>query len=311
MTKQCTIEWNILSPKEWDERFTKIRRSNLLQSYEYAQAICPVNQQSARWGLIKINGEEAGLVQIMEVSLLKKLIHIVMLDRGPLWFDGFGGQDDLNAFFAEYDRIFKPRFGRKRRIMPETPHDILPFKRKLAYPPYQTIWLDLTKDEEALRAGLKKNWRGALKKAEESGLELKAEHPLKYLPWLLKYYEQDKAERSYKGASATVIRALAQFFAPKDQMLLLRAHKNGQDVAAILLFIHGTSATYQIGWTDPQKGRKQNAHHFLLWQAMKLLKDRNIKDLDLGGVNDLSAQGVKKFKEAMGGELVEYCGQYK
>lgn len=311
MTKKCEIAWNVLSVSEWEERFKEIRRSNLLQSYEYALAMCPINQQSARWGLIRLNGQEAGLVQIMEVGLLNKLVHVVMLDRGPLWFDGYGTQDDIASFFTEYDRVFKPRIGRKRRIIPETAHDILPFKRKLAYPPYQTIWLDITHDENGLREGLKKNWRGALKKAEEAGLEVKDDQPLKYLTWLLKHYEADKASRGYESASSKTISALAAHFGAKKQVMLLRAQKQGKDIAAILIFIHGAAATYQIGWTDPQSGRKNNAHHFLLWQAIMKLKALGIKDLDLGGVNDFGAKGVKKFKEGLGGELIEYCGQYK
>ena len=307
MSKTCSIEWNRLTAGEWDERFNAIKRSNLLQCYEYAQALCPINQHSARWGLIKINEVEAGLVQIMEVSLFKRAFHVVMLDRGPLWFDGFGEGDDLKAFNCE----FKPRFGRKRRIMPETPLDILPFKRKQPYPAYQTIWVDLTQSAETLHESLRKNWRGALKKSESFAMEAFSKAPLGHLPWLLTHYQQDKAQRKYRGPAPKIITALAKYFAPKDNMLLLRAHKDGQDIAAILIFIHGKAATYQIGWTSPYEGRKCNAHHFLLWHAMLTLKARGVEDLDLGGVNDFSAKGVKSFKEGLGGELVELCGQYK
>ncbi len=283
----------------------------MLQCYAYALALCPINQHSARWGLIKINGAEAGLVQIMEVALFNKAFHAVMLDRGPLWFTGFGARDDWQAFFHTFNREFKPRLGRKRRILPETTLEILPFARKQPYPAYQTIWIDLRQSSEELRAALRKNWRSALKKAEGFALQLESDAPLKHLPWLLKRYEQDKQSRKYHGAATKTLIALAQHFAPLDDMLLLRARKDGRDIAAVLIFIHGKAATYQIGWTSPDLGRKCNAHHFLLWQAMDMLKARGVEDLDLGGVNDLSAKGVKSFKEGLGGELVELCGQYK
>ena len=73
------------------------------------------------------------------------------------------------------------------------------------------------------------------------------------------------------GAATKTLIALAQHFAPLDDMLLLRARKDGRDIAAVLIFIHGKAATYQIGWTSPDLGRKCNAHHFLLWQAMDML----------------------------------------
>jgi lipid II:glycine glycyltransferase (peptidoglycan interpeptide bridge formation enzyme) len=315
MNKNCKIEWNTLNSGAWDQRFNTIRRSSILQCYEYAQALCPINQQSARWGLIKINGAEAGLVQLMEVSLLKQLFHVVMLDRGPLWFDGFGEQDDLNAFFTEYNRIFKPRLGRRRRIMPETSlqisHAALPAKRKFAYPAYQTIWVDLKPDEAALRAKLHGNWRSSLSKAERSGVQLHVDKVGLTLSWLLDNYARDKAERKFQGPKPRTIIALCDTFAPRGNRLLMQARFEGQPIAGILIFIHGKSATYQIGWTDHDKGRKYNAHNFLLWQAMLHLKALGIEDLDLGGVNGESAKGVKKFKMGMGGELVELCGQYK
>lgn len=311
MDKICSIEWNSLSPHEWEKRFNTLRRSNILQCYTYALALCPINQHSARWGLIKMNGAEAGLVQIMEVALFKKAFHVVMLDRGPLWFDGFGAREDWDAFFKVFNREFKPRLGRKRRIIPETALEILPSARKQPYPAYQTIWIDLTQSAEDLRAALRKNWRSALKKAESFDLKLASDAPLKHLPWLLKHYQLDKQRRKYRGAAPKTLTALAQHFAPLGNVLLLRARKDGRDIAAILIFIHGKAATYQIGWTSPDLGRKCNAHHYLLWQAMDMLKARGVEDLDLGGVNDLSAKGVKSFKEGLGGELIELCGQYK
>ena len=86
----CTIDWNVLSFSEWEQRFKKLNRATLLQSYPYAQAMAEISGQKPRWGLIKIDNVEAGLVQILEVGFLKNLIHAVILDRGPLWFDGFG-----------------------------------------------------------------------------------------------------------------------------------------------------------------------------------------------------------------------------
>ena len=35
---------------EWEARFSRIRRSTILQSYDYARAVCPIYGQRARWG---------------------------------------------------------------------------------------------------------------------------------------------------------------------------------------------------------------------------------------------------------------------
>src|SRR5690606_1466555 len=124
-------------------------------------------------GLIRIDGVEAGLVQMIEVRALGGALHAVMIDRGPLWFDGFGGPAQFSAFTEALNAAFPRRIGRRRRFIPEFEHagEIAGFKKSASLP-YQTIWLDLCQSEEDLRAGLKSKWRNALRKAEKAGLHI-------------------------------------------------------------------------------------------------------------------------------------------
>ena len=145
---KCTIEWNVLSLPDWQKRFKTIKHSNILQSYNYARAARKSHRQSARWGLIKIDGVEAGLVQILEAKFLFGAFHGLILDRGPLWFEGFGGAAHIAAFFDAFNQSFPPRFGRKRRIIPEMAHGMAVEKilqqcglsRVEAQTSYETLW---------------------------------------------------------------------------------------------------------------------------------------------------------------------------
>lgn len=305
----CAIEWNILPLAEWETHFNLIRRSNLLQSYPYAQAACFINRHRARWGLIRIDGQEAGLVQIFEAGLLG--LHAVILDRGPLWLPGFGAPDHLVAFFAAFDREFPRRFGRRRRIIPEIDQSqamLVPYSAVPHIKPYQTIWLDLTQNEEDLRAQLQKNWRNALSKAERENVRMEWHRDGKGLLWLLQHHEAHRTMKNFQAASPKFIRRLAGHFIPRGDMLVGQAFMGDEPIAAVALFRHGTSATYQVGWSGDQ-GRKVNAHQLLLWQGMLALKEQGVQDLDLGGINDLAA-GVKAFKEGMGGKTVTLSGLY-
>ena len=310
----CTIEWNVLSKQEWERRFTAVPRSTLLQSHPYAKAMCALNHQRVRWGLIKIDGQEAGLVQMLEAGALG--FHAWMIDRGPLWFEGYGKPAHLEAFITEINNQFPKRFGRKRRFIPEIKMNgdtvrILNARgfRDQSRESYQTVWLDLRKDIETLRAGLKKNWRGSLQKAEKSSISVEIDDTGEHLSWLLSVYTCDRAERSYHGASNKLLKELAKNLIPQKKYLIFRALIDNQPIAAILILCHGSAATYQVGWTS-EKGREKAAHHLLLWQAVQALKKREIKDFDLGGVNDQDADGIKKFKQGMGGELVRTLGLY-
>ncbi len=303
---ECAIEWNGLSLADWEARFSRVRRSNLLQSYSYAQAACAVNRQRARWGLIKIDGQEAGLLQLFEAGFLG--LHAVILDRGPLWLPGCGTPAHLAAFFAAFDREFPRRFGRRRRIIPETGTVLIPYQAAPGVKPYQTIWVDLSQDEEQLRAGLRKNWRNALSKAERGNMRMLWDGKGAGLDWLLRHHEAHRTMKNFQAASPKFIRALASAFAPRGAMLTGQAFIGEEPVAAVLFFRHGSSATYQIGWSG-EAGRQASAHQLLLWQGMTALKAQGVLDLDLGGINDL-AEGIKAFKQGMGGESVTLGGMY-
>ncbi|MCB1532090.1 MAG: GNAT family N-acetyltransferase [Alphaproteobacteria bacterium] len=265
--------------------------------------------------MIEIDGREAGLVQILEAGFFGNLIHAVIVDRGPLWFEGFGSTAHFKAFTAELNRQFPRRFGRKRRFIPEiedNPKTRNILKKNNFYPigqhGYETIWVDLTQEENILMSTLKAQSRNKLRKAQKADLTIEWDEKGAYLPWLLTTYSLDKKEKSYDGPSVKLLQALGRTFLPKN-MLIGRALINDKPVGAILILCHGSGATYQIGWSS-QEGRKTAAHHRLLWDAFCVLKNKGIKDFDLGGVNDGTAKGVKQFKSGMGGHLVRLPGLY-
>ncbi len=119
----CRIEWGNMTISEWDGHFEKVRHSNLLQHYPYAQTMRLAHNMGARHGLISLDGQPAGIVQIGEVGVFRNAIHALSLDRGPLWFRGFGNPAHVALFFAEFNRQFPRRLGRRRRILPEVAFD--------------------------------------------------------------------------------------------------------------------------------------------------------------------------------------------
>jgi len=312
----CTIQWSNLPINIWEEYFQKVNKSNLLQSYKDSLALPNVKGQTPRWALLEIDGVQAGLFQILETGFLGNMIHAVILDRGPLWFDGFGSEQHFEAFIRAFRSEFPRRFGRRVRFIPETQdspqvQNILKTVgfRKTPAPGYQTMWLNLERDEDTLRANLVKKWRNTLTKAEKQGMSVEWDEKGTHFEWLMKFYSFDKKTKGYSGPSVEFLRALAQRFAPSGEMLIGRAMKDGRAIGAILLFCHGRSSTYQIGW-NTREGRDLGAHNLLLWDALKILKNKGITGFDLGGVNDTQAQNVKKFKQGLGGDLVTLPGLY-
>ncbi len=313
----CTIDWSPMSAEAWDDDFRAIRRSTLLQHFPYAQANRAVNQSGAKHGRILIDGSPAGLVQLGEVGILRNMVHAVSLDRGPLWFEGFGTSEHLTAFFTAFAAQFPKRMGRKLRLLPEakdnTPNRLCAeqagYTRRDDVPGYETIWLALDQDEEKLRAGLNGKWRNILSKSERSDLVVSEDWSGASSVEFLEAYEADRSAKGYEGPSVKLLAHLLTHMIPRQEALILNAKQGGDVVAAVLVLLHGSSATYQVGWTTGA-GRKLGAHHQLLWRAVVHLKGKGIRDFDLGGINDESAAGVKKFKQGLGGKPVTLVGFY-
>jgi hypothetical protein len=310
---QCTIAWKQYDRADWQSLLHKCPHSTILQSYYYAQAMREIKQQGIRQGVILIEGQPAGCVQIQEVSLFGKMIHGVSLDRGPLWFDGYGKPAHWNAFLECFNDSFPDRLGRKRRLMPEyfgRNHSISmdSYKKNTKERDYKTILVNLSYDLDDIRKNLKKNWRNMLTKSEKQDLVVEVDETLSTLSHFLKIYTQDRFQKGYAGTSAKFLAALAKYAVRGNDCLLLNAREDNEIIASVMVFSHGQGATYQAGWTTPY-GRDKSAHHLLLWQAIEILKDRGVMELDLGGL-PVDNDGLKQFKQGLGGQEIALIGSY-
>lgn len=309
------IIWDETTRGEWRELLARVPQSNLLNTWGYAHAVRLHRQMMTRFGVIVVDGQPRGLIEIQEAGL-GKLIHALTFHRGPLWLDNPASAQEWQQFLTLYKETFPPRLGRIRRFLPEiedTPEartwlDEAGFKR--VGEGYETYWLDLRPETDELRKGLKGNWRNHLNRSEENGLMVEEDFTGVRADWLLSRYAADKAERKYDGPQPKFVQQLVNDFISDDGVMILRAHDKGTPVSGIMIFLHGSSSTFQIGWSG-DRGRETRAHHLLLWHAITLLKSRGIEWFDLGGINPEDAEGVTKFKGGIGGSHYMTAGLYR
>ena len=306
------LRWNDLTLEEWGALFARVPRSNLLQSWPYAQMMRAERQMSTRFGRLVEDGETVAMFQVHEVCLTP-LYHAVVLDRGPLWLKPTVSDEDWQRFFALFTAEFPKRFGRRRRIMPEMatlpPGLAARAGLKLRSEGYRSIWLDLSQDEEMLRKNLKQKWRNALNQALKKNLTIaRQDDPLTF-GWLMEQYAEDRQDKAYQGPAVTTLKSLYQYCRPRGDVLLVTAAEKDEAVAGILVFRHGNCATYQVGWTSPA-GRDARAHQLLLWEACRILKGEGVTWVDLGGIHPEQAAGVTRFKRGLGGDEFQLAGIY-
>ncbi|MDQ2103583.1 lipid II:glycine glycyltransferase FemX [Azospirillum isscasi] len=325
-----TILWNEGTVGEWASFFARIPRSTLPQCFAYAGAMGRTHGFVPRLGLIRRDGAPIGLVQLLERRMFR-LFHQRQIHRGPLWLDGV--EPDLATQEAAFRLL--------RRACPDNPLNRASLLPELAAGPeadgmlrrcgfrrfgpgYRTVWLDLSRGEEELRAAMARDWRQRLKGAEKAGLVIDLDWEAKNLPWLMKQEHEQALTKQFRpmtGALAVRIRnALVKGGAGKGDGVLMAAalegrsndarSKDAKPAASALFYIHGGSATYQIGWSS-DSGRKSGAMRLVLWRAALALKARGVGWLDLGGINPDSAPGVTEFKLGTGGQAVESVGLYR
>jgi Acetyltransferase (GNAT) domain len=222
---------------------------------------------------------DCGRAQVVQRGRLR------LISRGPVWADGSTAKDHRRAL---------RRLARWPGLTVATPECGLrgPGLIPLVTPLHHAVW-DLSGD---LRAGLRRNWRGHLASAERGGVRVKAGDAAT-LAHLVACDEAQARARRYLGYSAGFTLAL-----PADAMRLWEWRQGGQIGAAMAFVVHGTSATYHLGWAGSE-ARKRGVHNMMLWQAAFALAREGVRWLDLGSVNDEEAPGLASFKLGTGAEL--------
>jgi hypothetical protein len=173
---------------------------------------------------------------------------------------------------------------------------------------YTTAWLDLSPGPDALRAGLRQNWRNQLVRAERERLRIRDSHGGAALGWLVERHDEHRRRRRFGGPTGTFAAALAVLAPNPQDVLVLRAERGSEPVAGVLFLRHGDAATYHLAWTGAD-GRAAHAHNRLVWEGVVRLAAAGVRWLDLGGL-DASMPGVSRFKLGLGVEPVTLTGTW-
>lgn len=175
-------------------------------------------------------------------------------------------------------------------------------------PGYHSVAIDLAQDEEALMAALHGKWRNPLRNVLKAGLEVDRAPIAELADRFHVLYQEVQQAKGFRPDIPP------EFFYPLkgpdfDHEVLI-ARKDGTDLAGITLGRVGATATYLFGATT-DAGRKLNAGHFLMWQAILRCRLLNLRWFDLGGIDMNDNPSVARFKLRTGGREVKAAGPYE
>lgn len=301
------IIWNQTPRERWDAEHA--RHSTVMQQHWVYGASMRLPGMQTHRAEVVLNGRSVALAQFI-CRRYAGIFGIALCTRGPIWLG-----DVADADKARIQRALKQSLPMARpRIILFSPDLTDPQHPSMAsltrvLTGYSTVIIDLSQPLSALRAGLHPYWRNRLSAAERSGLKLAVlSHDSAELPRIL---AEEQIQRQRKRFYALPLGFIDHYFEEggTESALILQASWQSRPVAVMLFLIHGSSATYQLGWSQAQ-GRALNAHNLILWNAIEQLKQRGIDKLDLGGVNTHDLPGISRFKINTGGEVITYAGGY-
>lgn len=303
------ILWNQIDYLQWDQAHVALGGA-LQQDWAYGTSLKALGVECHRAEVI-LNGETVALAQFI-CRRYGFLVGIALCTRGPLWLKPVSA-DDQARIYRELKRslpMSRPRFA---LFSPDAIDPGDPSVKKLTrvMTGYSTVLIDLTQTSEQLRAAMEGRWRNRLVAAERSGLDIiqTGANPAQY-GWLL---EEEQTQRKSKCFYGLPLEFVERYINARAQTtkttLILHAELNQERVAAMLFLIHGSAATYHVGWSN-EVGRDTNAHNLLLWRAFEALRERGVRTLDMGGINTRQLAGISRFKIGAGGRVVTYAGTF-
>lgn len=175
----------------------------------------------------------------------------------------------------------------------------------------QDVWiLDLAQSEQELLAGMKPKTRYNLRLAQKKQVEIKVSTDPQDIQIFYKISKQMAERQRIRIQPEKYFRRMFEIFSKKHQAFLYLAYYKKKVIAANLVIYSGQTATYVHG-SSANEFRNVMAPYVLQWQAILDAKKAGLKIYDFGGVapkgvEDHAWQGITRFKQGFGGQLVHY-----
>jgi lipid II:glycine glycyltransferase (peptidoglycan interpeptide bridge formation enzyme) len=307
-----------ISKNQWNEFMKIANSSNLLQSWDYGEAKRELEGWKIKRSVYYINQKPVALLQLLQKNILG-FIKISRINRGPILLNFITESEKyyLINSISKLGNIFKCKllFIAPNLLFSGQNFFYLYHNNFIKYS--KTIWqsslIVLTNKTDDIRKSLDGKWRNLLTLSEKNELQVEYGDQQHLFDWVLDKYSESMIEKGFQGPSVEFLsilnKQIKQNSNNSNSLLVFRAIKNGHPVGGICIILHGSVATYLLGFSTIE-GRALNSTYFLLWQSINHLKDNNLIFFDLGGIDLVNTPGVAHFKLGLNGNYYENIGEF-
>ncbi len=311
----------------WNAEIASLPGAHILQTWEWSQfkAIYGWRPIPRVWRSPdkKLIGAAMVLERTVQLAGIGPQLKVLYVPRGPMlrWDDPDARTlvlDDLqrlarkeNAIFIKIDpEVQAPHAG--RTVSAELTARGWRFSQdQIQY--RNTVVLDLSGTEEDWLARMKQKTRYNLRLAEKKGVTVRRGSPAD-LSEVYRMYAETSVRDGFVIRSEGYYRHAWESFLKAGLAEILLAEVEGKPVAGLILFFFGGRAWYLYGMSRDVH-REKMPNYLLQWEAMRSAKDHGCLQYDLWGAPDTFDEsdpmwGVFRFKEGLGGEVVQYIGAW-
>jgi peptidoglycan pentaglycine glycine transferase (the first glycine) len=186
--------------------------------------------------------------------------------------------------------------------------------------PPRTLVVDISGEEDQVLYRMKQKTRYNIKLALKKGVVV---HPSDDLDSFYRLMQMTAGREQFGVHSLAYYRRAYELFYPRGLCELLVAEYQGQPLAALIVFAHGSRAWYFYG-ASASDHRDRMPTYLLQWEAMRWARSRGCTEYDLWGVPDEEEDilekefttrqdglwGVYRFKRGFGGLLRRAAGPW-
>lgn len=299
-----------ISNDQWVNLYNSIDKNNILQSLEYGESQEKLYAlKTERYLITDKNKSNIAIYQILEKKFL--FFKINRINRGPIFFNDIKNTELIRSVIFSIIQKNKNIFS-FLSFSPELLFDYnnIFFKNNknnfyFNFPSWESSILDLTQEIYEIERSLRPNWRNQLKNSAKNNIVIEIDNSEQSLNNVIYLNNLNSQKKNYK----TINKKFLKYFLLKSQKLILKAFQKDNLVATICIVMHGSTSTYLLGWSN-EDGRKINAMNSLLWRGIEILKSNGLKNLDLGGYDRDSSEGIFAFKSGIGGLNYKLVGKY-
>jgi lipid II:glycine glycyltransferase (peptidoglycan interpeptide bridge formation enzyme) len=320
LTPDVAIRVDEAEPAAWDALVERFDDATVYQTWGY---------EAVRWGerrmshlVLERDGRAVAAAQVRVLRVPGCNCGIAYVYRGPLWrprgaiADTGMFSEVLHALYREY----AVARGLLLRVMPNEPEErteelaaSLKYQgyTRASATPYRTFVLDLSPELEALRKGLRHQWRTNLNKAVARSFRVDEGVTDKLYGEFVELYNEMHARKGFRRyVDVEEFRRIQQGLPDSLKMRVMVCRLEGEAVAGVVFSTLGSTALNVFLATSARALEVQGAYR-LLWEEIRWLRERGVRLLDLGGVDPVANPGGYRFKQGLSGREVRHLGVYE